>query len=84
LLESEAAVTGDVIRVCVRLEDGYELDAPARALFQILLDRVRRIDEDGGSSLDVADEVGSTPQVVVNELLEEHDFDRSNDCGYIS
>src|SRR5205823_242532 len=84
VLEREAAVAGNVVGVRVRLENGEELDVPALALVQIRLDRIRRIDENGASRLAVADEVGSTPQVVVDELLEEHEGDRSNQCGYIS
>ena len=61
-----------------------ELDVPALALVQILLDRVGRIDEDGDSGVLVADEVGTTPQVVVDELLEQHECDRSNQRGYIT
>ncbi len=83
-LERQAAVTGDVVGVRVRLEDGDELDVPALALIQILLDRVGRIDEDGDSGVFVADEVGTTPQVVIDELLEQHECDRSNQRGYIT
>jgi len=36
------------------------------------------------SSYAVADEGGGTPQVVVDELLEEHERDGSNRYGYIS
>jgi hypothetical protein len=32
----------------------------------------------------VADEVGGAPQVVVDELLEEHERDRTNTRSYIS
>jgi hypothetical protein len=84
VLEREPAVAGDVIGVRVRLEDGDELDAASLALGEIGLDRIRRIDDDGGSCLLVADEVGGTPQVVVDELLEEHERDGSNRRGYIS
>jgi hypothetical protein len=83
-LEREAAVAGDVVGMGMGLENADELDLSALALIQILLDRVRRIDQDGDSGLLVADEVGGTPQVVVDELLEEHNGDGSNPCGYIS
>jgi hypothetical protein len=84
VLEREAPVARNVIGMRVRLEDGDKLDAASLALREIGLDRVRRIDDDGGSCLLVADEVGGTPQVVVDELLEEHERDGSNRYGYIS
>jgi hypothetical protein len=68
----------------MRLEHRDELDASALALIQILLNRVGRIDEDGDSGVLVSDEVRSTPQIVVDELLEEHKGDGSNQRGYIS
>jgi hypothetical protein len=84
VLEREAAVAGNMVGVRVRLENRDELDVPALAFIQILLDRIRRIDEDGGSGTFIADKVRGTPQVVVNELLEEHACDGSNQCGYRS
>src|SRR3954451_4607314 len=83
-LEREAAVAGDMIRMRVRLENGGELDAMALAFVQALLDRGRGICGDRRSGLLVADQVGGTPEVVVDELLEEHERDRSNRRGYIS
>jgi hypothetical protein len=56
-LEREPSVAGDVIGVRVRLQDGDELDAMALALVQVLLDRVRGIDDDRGPRPLVADEV---------------------------
>ena len=84
VLQREAPVARDVVCMRMRLEDGDELDVSTLALIQILLDRVGRIDEDGDSRVLVSDEVGSTPQIVVDELLEEHERDGSNQCGYIS
>jgi hypothetical protein len=77
-------MAGDVVGMRMRLENGDELDVLALALIQILLDGVRRIDENGDSGVLVADEVGTTPQIVVDELLEQHNGDGSNQCGYIS
>jgi methionine-rich copper-binding protein CopC len=73
VLEREPTVPGDMIGVRVRLDDRRQLDAPPQALIQVLVDRVGRIDDDGGSGMLVADQVGSTPEVVIDELLEEHE-----------
>ncbi len=40
---------------------------------EVLLDRERRVDYDGGPGPFVSDEVGSTTEVVVDELREDHD-----------
>jgi hypothetical protein len=82
VLQREAPVARDVVCMRMRLEDGDKLDVSTLALIQILLDRVGRVDEDGDSSVLVSDEVGSTPQIVVDELLEEHERDGSNQHGY--
>ena len=84
VLEREAPVARDVVGVRVGLEHADEPDAAALALVQILLDRVGRIDDDGDSRMLVTDDVRTTPEVVVDELLEQHDPDASNGCGYIS
>jgi copper transport protein len=73
VLQREASVPGDVIGVRVRLEHADETDIAARALIQIRLDRVSRIDDDGDAGLLVADEIGGAAEVVVDELPEEHD-----------
>jgi len=84
LLEREPPVSGHVIRVRVRLERADEPHVPPLALLEILLDRVRGIDDDGHAGVLVADEIRSAPESVVDELLEEHEPDASNGCGYIS
>jgi len=48
------------------------------------LDLVRRVHDDGDPLVLVTDEVGGTPEVVVDELLEQHISDATNECGYIS
>jgi hypothetical protein len=73
-----------VIGVCVRLEDADEVDLVALRRLQIGLDRVRRVDDHCDPRLLVADQVRSAPEIVVDELSEEHDGDGSNVCGYIS
>lgn len=84
VLEREAAVTGDVVGVGVRLEHSDEPDAPARAGVQIPLDCVGRVDDDGDSCVLVPDDVRPAAEVVVDELFEQHFPDASNGCGYIS
>ena len=83
VLEREPPVPRDVVGVRVRLEHRDEFDAPPLALVEILLDCIRGIDEHRGSGVLVADQVGRTAEVVVDELLEEHVRDRSNRRGYI-
>jgi len=84
VLESKAAVSGDVIGVGVRLEHADEPDAMPDALIQIRFDRVGRIDDDRDAGMLVADEIGRTAEVVGDELLEQHGTDATNECGYIS
>jgi hypothetical protein len=84
VLEGEPAVSRDVVGVCVRLESRRQLEVVPLALIQILLDSVGRIDHDRNTGVLVTDEVGGTPEVVVDELLEQHDSDATNGCGYIS
>jgi len=73
-----------VVGVRVRLEHARESHVASLALVQVLLDRIGRIDDGGHSGVLVAHEVRSAPEVVVDELLEEHGCDASNVCGYIS
>jgi len=73
-----------VVGVGVGLEHARESHVPSLALVQILLDRIGRIDDGGHPGVLVAHEVRSAPEVVVDELLEEHECDASNECGYIS
>ena len=83
VLESEATVTRDVIGMGVRLEHAHEGDlVPSRGL-EIRLDRIGWIDDDCRSRLLVADQVRSAPEVVVDELPEQHRGDGSSDRGYI-
>jgi hypothetical protein len=68
----------------VRLEHAGEPDAVPLAFVEVLLDRIRGIDDRHNSGVLVADEVRGTPEAVVDELLEEHDCDATSGCGYIS
>jgi hypothetical protein len=84
VLQREPAVAGDVVGVRVRLEDGNYPDGAPADLVEVRLDPVSRVDEDGEPGMLVADEVRRAPQVVVDELLEEHAADRSTEYGYFS
>jgi hypothetical protein len=66
------------------LEHRGELDVASFALVEILLDRVRGIDDERDAGMFVADEVGRAPEIVVDELLEEHELDASTHYGYFS
>ena len=81
LLEREPPVSGHVIRVRVRLERADEPHVPPLALLEILLDRVRGIDDDHDAGVLVADEIRSASEVVVDELLEEHDPTLATDAA---
>ena len=72
MLQREAAVAGEVVGVRVRLDDADDLDAALIRLRQHALDRVRRIDDRGDACFLVTDQVRRAPEIVVQELLEEH------------
>ena len=72
VLEREPAVPRDVVGVRVRLEDADEPHAVPLRRLEHPLDRVRRIDHHRDSRLLVADEVRRAPEVVVEELPEQH------------
>ena len=73
VLEREAAVPGDVVGVRVRLEHARDPHVPLLGLRQVLLDRVRGIDDHGLTRGLVADQVGRAAEVVVDELPELHE-----------
>ena len=58
LLEREPAVPGDVVGVGVRLQDGDDPHAVALGLHEVLLDRVRGVDDDRLACRGVTDQVG--------------------------
>jgi hypothetical protein len=76
VVEREAPVSGEMIRVSVRLEHADELDVASRGLVEILLDRERRVDDHSRSRVLVADEVRPATEAVVDELAKDHDFGR--------
>jgi hypothetical protein len=72
VLEGEPPVPGDMVGVRVRLQNARDPEAELVGFAQVLLDRVRGIDEHGLAGLLVSDEVGGTAQVLVDELPEQH------------
>ena len=85
VLEREPAVAGDVVGVRVRLEDARSTRTRvSRGLGEELLDREGRVDDDRDRRRLVADEVRGAAEVVVDELLEQHNSDASNQCGCTS
>ena len=56
----------------VRLDDADDLDAALIGLRQHALEGVRRIDDRGDAGFLVTDQVRRAPEIVVQELLEEH------------
>ena len=73
VLEREAAVTRQVVGVRVRLHRAHDLEAAARRGREQRLDRVGRVDDRRDTCLLVADEVRRAAEVVVQELLEQHE-----------
>ena len=72
VLERKPPVTRDVIRMGVRLDRANEPHAAPLGLLEVLLDRVRRVDDDRLTRALVADQVRGAPESVVDELREEH------------
>jgi hypothetical protein len=68
----------------VGLEDADELHLLPAGGVDVLDDVVRGIHDDRDSGVLFSDEVRSAPQIIVDELPEQHLGDRSNACGYIS
>jgi hypothetical protein len=56
----------------------------ACARVDVLLDRVRGIDDDRDAGVLVADEIRRAAEIIVDELLEQHVGDASTGHGYIS
>jgi hypothetical protein len=84
MLEREAPVTRDVVGVGVRLERAHDSHALLLRRAQVLPDCVGGIDDDRLSRLRIADEIRRAPEVVVDELPEDHAFDRNTDGGLFS
>ena len=79
VLEREASVSGDVVRVRVGLEDADDPHVATRRLLEVLLDRVGRVDDDGIARVLVPDQVRRAAEIVVDELREQHSAARLAD-----
>jgi hypothetical protein len=84
VLERQPSVAGYVVGMRMRLDRADEAHAASLALVQVLLDRICRIDDNGHPGVLVSHDVRSASEVVIDELLEEHEDDASNGCGYIT
>ena len=72
VVEREPPVTRDVVGVRVRLERPHDPRLEALGLGENRLDREMRVDDHDLSRLLAADEVRGAPEVVVEDLREEH------------
>ena len=72
VFERQSSVAGDVVGVRVRLEDAHDPDLAPRRLLEVLLDRVRRVDDDRLAGVLATDEIGGATEIVVDELPEQH------------
>ena len=71
VLEREPSVTRDVVGVGVGLE--HPDDAHAFFLrLEVLLDRVRGVDQEGLPLAGIPDQVGGAAEIVVDELAKQH------------
>ena len=81
VLEREAPVTRDVVRVRVRLEHAGDPHLALLGLVEVLLDRVGGIDDHGLTRGLVADQVGRAAEVVVDELPKLHEEEPNSGPG---
>ena len=72
VLEREPAVPREVVRVGVRFENVRDPQAVPLRLFEVGLDRVGRVDDDGLPARLVADQVGRAAEVVIDALVKNH------------
>jgi hypothetical protein len=73
VLEREPSVTGEVVRMRVRLDRPDDPDLAPRRLREHRLDREGWIHDRGDACFLVADQIRRAAEVVVNELLKQHD-----------
>ena len=74
VLERQPPVAGEMVGVRVRLDASARSGRrAARPLASTRLDRKRRIDDRGDAGVLVADQVRGAAEVVVEELLEQHE-----------
>src|SRR5207302_9892990 len=72
VLERESPVTGDVICVGMGLEHPNDAHARVVRRLEVLLDRVRGVNQDGLPLAGVANQVGGAAEIVVDELAKQH------------
>ena len=84
VLERQPAVPRDVVGMRVRLERTHDPNPFLLRCRKVRLDRVGGVDDDRLVGLLVADEIRRTAQVVVDELPEDHGFDRNTRDGLFS
>ena len=84
MLEREAAVPGDVVGVRVRLDRPDDPEPAPLGLREQRLDRERRVDEHGDAGFFVSHEVTRAAEIAVQELMEDHECDRSTRSRYPS
>ena len=68
----------------VRLDRADDRDVASLGLREKRLDRERGVDDDRDARFLVADQIGRTAEVVVQELVEDHACDRSTRSRYLS
>jgi hypothetical protein len=81
-LERQPTVPGDVVGVGVRLENRDDPNITSLGLGEQRLDRQRRVDDDCEAGIFVANEVGRTAEIVIDELREDHGTERSSRSRY--
>jgi hypothetical protein len=84
VLEREAAVTGHVVGVRVRLERPDDADALLLGGGEVVVDLVGRIDQERFVGLSVPDQVRRAAEVGVDELAEDHERDATNALHFVS
>ena len=72
MLEREPSVPGDVIGMGVRLQHAHDADSRFVSRLEVLLDRVRGVDQERLPLAGVADQVGGAAEIVVDELAKQH------------
>ena len=84
MLERKPAVARDVIGVGMRLDRADDPHPARLGLGEQRVDLERRVDDDRHPRFLVSHQIGRTPQIVVQELMEDHVGDRSTRSRYPS
>ena len=83
VLEREPAMPGEVIGVRVGFEDAPDLDTRFGRRLHVLLDGESGVDDNSLTGARVADEIRATAQVLIDELPEQHEAERTTGFGRI-